>query len=52
MKRKRKAKRETGREMPEAIPDTPENVAKAILSSPPKPESEWEYLKTRKEGQK
>ena len=32
-------------DMPEPIPDTPENVAKAILSTPPKKEGEWEYLK-------
>lgn len=31
--------------MPEAIPDTPENVMRAILSTPPKREDEWEYLK-------
>ena len=32
------------RPMPEAIPDTPEHVAQAILTTPPKHESEWEYL--------
>ncbi len=31
--------------MPEPIPDTPENVARAILNTPPKPESEWRYLR-------
>ncbi len=31
--------------MPEPIPDTPENVARAILNTKPKPDSEWEYLK-------
>ena len=29
--------------MPEAIPDTPENVARAILKNPPK--KNWNYLK-------
>jgi hypothetical protein len=29
----------------ERIPDTPENVAKAIFSTPPKKESDWDYLK-------
>ena len=29
--------------MPEPIPDTPENIARVILSRPPK--KEWEYLK-------
>lgn len=32
------------RPMPEPIPDTPENVAQALLTTPPKHESEWEYL--------
>ena len=29
--------------MPDAIPDTPENIARAILTSPPK--KDWDYLK-------
>lgn len=29
--------------MPPLIPDTPENIAKAILSGPPK--KEWKYLR-------
>lgn len=29
---------------PEPINDTPENIAKAILNTPPKPETDWEYL--------
>ena len=32
--------------MPEQIPDTPENVAKALMNTPPK--KDWDYLK--KEG--
>ena len=42
------AKRKRGRPatpMPDAIPDTPENVAKALLFSPPTEGDEWEYLK-------
>ena len=35
------------KEMPEPIPDTPENVAKALLTTPPKKEDEWEYKKGR-----
>ena len=31
--------------MPEPIPDTLENIAKAVLSTPPKSEDEWKYLK-------
>ena len=33
------------RPMPEQIPDTPENVARALLTTPPKREDEWDYLK-------
>ena len=33
--------------MPEPIPDTPENVARALLSTPPKDEGDWDYLKER-----
>ena len=31
--------------MPEPIPDTPENIARTVLSTPPKKLSEWKYLK-------
>ena len=31
--------------MPKPINDTPENVARAILNTKPKPDNEWEYLK-------
>ena len=33
--------------MPEPIPDTPENVARALVSTPPKDEGDWDYLKGR-----
>ena len=33
--------------MPEPIPDTPENVALALVTTPPKKEDEWKYLKDR-----
>ena len=43
------AKRSRGRPvekpMPAPIPDTPENVARALLTTPPKDEDEWNYLK-------
>lgn len=29
------------------IPDTPENVARAILTMPPKKKGRWHYLKER-----
>ena len=32
-------------EMPARIPDTPENVARALLSAPPKNPAEWEHLR-------
>ena len=35
--------------MPPSIPDTPENVAKAILFSPPKREQEWKYLHSQEQ---
>ena len=31
--------------MPEPIPDTPENIARAILNTPPKDPHEWDHLK-------
>ena len=34
--------------MPDLIPDTPENIAKALLTTPPKKQSEWDYLKKNK----
>ncbi len=30
--------------MPPPIPDTPENVAKSVLFTPPKRDEDWEYL--------
>ena len=32
-------------EMPEKIPDTPENIARAFLTAPAKEEKDWDYLK-------
>ena len=31
--------------MPPPIPDTAENIAWALVNTPPKREDEWEYLK-------
>lgn len=42
---KRRPGRPRQHEYPEPINDTPENIAKAILKTPPKPETDWEYLK-------
>ena len=33
------------RKMPELIPDTPENIMRALLNTPPKKRDEWDYLK-------
>ncbi len=40
---KRPRRRPVEKEWPETIPDTPENVARAIMAGPPK--REWNYLK-------
>ena len=34
----------TKRRMPEPIPDTPENIMRAVVSTPPKAKDEWRYL--------
>ena len=34
--------------LPEAIPDTPENVARALLNTPPKDKADWEFLRERR----
>ena len=36
------------RPMPSQIPDTPENVARAVLSTPPKKRDEWEFMRKLK----
>lgn len=36
------------RKMPELIDDTPENIARALVNTPPKRESDWKYLKASK----
>ena len=46
--RSRPRGRPVEKEMPPAIPDTLENIAKAVLSTPPKKEGEWRYLKKSK----
>ena len=43
--KKRKRGRPVKYKMPEQIPDTPENVLRAVLNTPPKKEDEWEYMK-------
>ena len=46
----RQQRRKVGRPpkpMPDPIPDTPENVARALMSSPPREPDEWEYLRPK-----
>ncbi len=31
--------------LPDPIPDTPENILRAVLETPPKKIEEWKYLK-------
>ncbi len=33
--------------LPAPIPDTPENIAKAILATPPKKQNEWRHIRER-----
>ena len=47
MKKETKRGRPVEKPMPEPIPDTPENIARALLTTPPKKEDEWDYLKDR-----
>ena len=35
--------------MPEKIPDTPENIARVVLTTKPKPKAEWNFYKTWRE---
>ena len=49
MKDQSEPKRKRGRPvkytMPEPIPDTAENIAKAILFTPPKKPNEWKFMR-------
>ena len=42
---KRKRGRSVKYTMPEPIPDTAENIAKAILFTPPKKPHEWKFMR-------
>ena len=44
MTAKRRGGRPRKRSYAEPINDTPENIAQAILNTPPKTEDEWAYL--------
>ena len=47
MSRKKKSKRAKPqkREMPERIPDSPENIMRALVGASPKKVTDWKYLK-------
>jgi hypothetical protein len=51
----KETKRPRGRpvkyEMPEPIPDSPENVARAVLNTPPRKRDDWEFVKRWKAAQ-
>ena len=44
------AKKRRRRRMPEPIPDAPENVARALLTTPPKKPDEWQFAQDDAEG--
>lgn len=48
--KERRPKRPVGRpplELPEPIPDTPENIARIVLNTKPKKRGEWRFEKRR-----
>ena len=52
MPRQKKAKgRPTKYTMPEQIPDTPENVARALMRNPPRKPDEWKFMQEFKKEQ-
>lgn len=50
MPRRKKPRGRPPLPMPEPIPDTPENVARAVLNTRPKKMDEWQYIKDYKAG--
>ena len=49
MVQKKKARKKPSKaelRMPEQIPDSPENIMRALVEAPPKKATDWEYLKT------
>lgn len=33
--------------LPDPIPDSPENIARALLATPPKKQKEWRHIRER-----
>lgn len=46
--KKRRRGRPVEHPMPEPIPDTPENIMKAFLRTPPTPAKRWKFMKGRR----
>lgn len=40
----KRAHRRAERRMPEPIPDTPENIMRAVVNTAPKADDEWRYV--------
>lgn len=49
-KRRRPRGRPVEYSMPEPIPDTPENIMKAILRTPPRKRENWRFVRERGTG--
>ena len=47
---KRQRGRPVEKPLPPPIPDSPENIARAVITTPPKRRKDWKYLKARKEA--
>ena len=50
MKRRHRRRPRPAEPLPEPIDDTPENIARAILATPPKAADEWRYLAEDTDG--
>ena len=44
-KPKKQRERPPVKSMPDPIPDTPGNIARVLLTTPPKKQSDWKYQK-------
>jgi len=55
-KRKRDRQRKRGRPvehpLPEPIPDTPENIMKAFLNTPPRKREDWRFAQKRHDARR
>ena len=50
MSTKSKRERRAKRTMPEPIDDSPENIMRAVVSTPPKKPEEWRHLRDAEPG--